>query len=222
MKKITLSVLLALLLAASATGCATPDAPSRGTMEDTKQPSNNGADVTTASDDTKPETESHSVTETEAETNLPIDDDDTLLDFTPSNPDDFDFEIGYEPLTEPVTRGGKVKIVMSIKNNSGEDFVVREDYCTDTIYTLKTVTPDGEYRVPAPSWGASDHGYPTKDVLAAGETKTTWKFMEIPLDAPAGSYTLWFKFKHMNQEMTVENFFVLDELPAEEPAETAE
>lgn len=121
-----------------------------------------------------------------------------------------------------MTRGGEVKIVMTIKNNSDEDFIVREDYCSSKRVTLKTVTPDGGYRVPAPSWEASDLGYPEKDILAAGETKTTWKFMEIPLDAPAGSYTLWFKFKHMNQEMTVENFFVLDELPAEEPTETAE
>ena len=215
MKKRMFSVLLALLLAASSTGCATPDAPSRGTMEETKQPSNNGADVTTASDDTKPETESNSVTETEAETNLPIDDDDTFLDFTSSNPDDFDFEIGYEPLTEPVTRGGEVKIVMTIKNNSDEDFIVREDYCSSTSVTLKTVTPDGEYRVPAPSWGATNDGYPLKDVLAAGEMKTTWDIMEIPLDAPAGSYTLWFRFSRMNKEMTVEDFFVLDELPCE-------
>ena len=223
LRKGMFSVFLALILAASFTSCAVTDSPfeSTDTTEEAKQPSNGASEVTTASDDTKIETESNSVTETEAETNLPIDDDDTFLDFTPSNPDDFDFEIGYEPLTEPVTRGGEVKIVMTIKNNSDEDFIVREDYCSSTSVTLKTVTPDGEYRVPEPSWGESDHGYPVKDVLAAGEMITTWDIMEIPLDAPAGSYTLWFRFKHMNKEMTVENFFVLDELPAE-TAETAE
>ena len=221
MKKRTLSVFLALLLATSCIACAVTDSPSEGTTDGNMQPSNGASEVTTASDDKKTETESNSVTETEAETNLPIDDD-ALLDFTPSNPDDFDFEIGYEPLTDPVTRGGEVKIVMTIKNNSDEDFIVREDYCSSTSVTLKTVTPDGEYMVPKPSWGASNHGYPVKDVLAAGEMITTWDIMEIPLDAPAGSYTLRFKFRHMNKEMTVENFFVLDELTAEEPTETAE
>lgn len=206
----TASVFGACILLLSFTSCAVPELPPVETTE-TNRPSNDVAEVTTSPRDTE--------TEAETETIYDIDD---YLNFTPSNPDDFDFEIWYEPLTEPVTRDGNVfTVFVTIKNNSDQDFIVKNGFRTTIIAEMSTVTPDGTYVVPN-IMDTIDMGYPAKDVLPAGETATSWWCFAIPLDAPAGSYTLWFKFYYMNKEMTVENFFVLDELPTEETTETAE
>ena len=207
----TASVFGACILLLSFTSCAVPELPPVETTE-TNRPSNDVAEVTTSPRDTE--------TEAETETIYDIDD---YLNFTPSNPDDFDFEIWYEPLTEPVTRGENnlFKVLVYIKNNSDQDFIVKNAYHTDINADISTVTPDGKYFAPD-RMDPVDMGYPAKDVLPAGETSTGRWYFSIPLDAPAGSYSLRFKFIYMNKEMTVENFFVLDELPTEETTETAE
>ena len=218
--RILFTSFLAVAFLATIPGCSKPQSDTETTdSESTREVTSDKTEASEADTDTI--TDSFENTETrgiaeedETETTPPL-----------SNVEEYEFFYDYwlEGDDTAVKRGDQIRLYTYVKNVTDRDITYwgTSNFLMPIAEVFTTDSEGCRYSIPYMIAGNADAD--NLRTFPAGGTSGNTALIDIPLDAPAGQYSLEIQLNETSVSVLIcENFFVLDELPAEEPTETAE